>query len=176
MAARYGADGSLTLSVYRSKTYRSTRMVRLRPPISPSMKPQGSIVAVSARDVGAGGLREFASNCRGAVAAEFLILLFPMLLLLLGIFDTGVAMLTETRINFAVEAAAKCGAIGAPMCVSPSQTAAYGASLAALPGLDASGFSVMSEACGMYVTATYPYAGMVLPAITLSARACYPVG
>jgi hypothetical protein len=74
------------------------------------------------------------------------------------------------------EAAAKCGAIGSAMCASPAETAAYGASIAGLPGLDASRFLVMPTACGMNVTATYPYAGVVVPVITLSAGACYPTG
>jgi Flp pilus assembly protein TadG len=115
-------------------------------------------------------------DCRGVVAVQFLFMLLPLLLLLFGIFDVGFAMLTANRINFAVEAAAKCGAVGAAMCASPAQTAAYGASIAGLPGLDASSFLVTTAACGMNVTATYPYAGMVVPVITLSAAACYPVG
>jgi Flp pilus assembly protein TadG len=115
-------------------------------------------------------------DCSGAAAAEFLIVLFPLLLLFLGTFDIGIAMLTVNRINFAAEAAAKCGAIGAGVCASPSQTAAYGASIAALRGLDASSFLVTTAECGMYVTVTYPYAGVVLPVITLRAGACYPTG
>ena len=103
----------------------------MRLPISPSPGTKVRLVAVCARAVCLGGLKELAGNCRGAVAVEFLILLFPMMLMLFGIFDIGMAMLTETRINFAAEAAAKCGAINAPMCGSPSQTAAYGASIAA---------------------------------------------
>jgi hypothetical protein len=106
---------------------------------------------------------------------EFLVILGPLLLLLLGTFDIGLAMLTETRINFAVEAAARCGAISAAICPSPPQTAAYGASIAGLRGLDASGFSVTTAACGINVAASYPYSGIVLPALTLSAGACYPV-
>ena len=74
------------------------------------------------------------------MAVQFVFLLFPLLLLLLGTFDIGLAMLTANRINFAVEAAAKCGAVGTAMCGSPAQTAAYGASIAGLPGLDASSF------------------------------------
>jgi hypothetical protein len=74
--------------------------------------------------------------------------------------------LTDTRINFAVEAAAKCGAIGTT-CVSPSDTAAYGASIAGLPGLDASDFSVTTTSCGLNVTVTYSYAGVVLPTIRI---------
>jgi len=132
-------------------------------------------VTVLARGANAGSVRRLVRDCSGAVAVEFLIVLGPMLLLLLGIFDIGLAMLTEARINFAVEAAAKCGAIGAT-CASLPQTAAYGASIAGLPGLDASGFLVTTATCGINVTATYAYTGVVLPAITLSAGACYPIG
>ena len=115
-------------------------------------------------------------DCNGAVAAEFLIVLFPLLLLLLGTFDIGIAMLAVNRINFGAEAAAKCGAIGSAICASPAQTAAYGASVVGLRGLDASHFLVTTAECGMYVTVTYPYAGVVLPVITLRAGACYPTG
>ena len=113
-------------------------------------------------------------DCGGAVAVEFAFISIPLLLLLFGIFDLGVAMLTETRITFAVEAAAKCGAIGAMTCVSPTETAAYGASVAGVPGLGASAFAVTTAACGVSVTATYAYNGMILPAMTLRAGACYP--
>jgi Flp pilus assembly protein TadG len=115
-------------------------------------------------------------NCDGAIAAEFALLSLPMLLLTLGMFDIGFALLTDTRINFAVEAAAKCGAVSTTICGSPTATASYGASAAGVPGLGASGFVVLTAACGVSVTATYPYVGMVLPAITLTASACYPVG
>jgi len=137
---------------------------------------QDRSVTVRAPSVGTSGLRGLVRDCSGAVAVEFLVVLGPLLLLLLGTFDIGIATLTATRINFAVEAAAKCGAISAAMCASPPQTSAYGASIAGLRGLDASGFSVTTAACGMNVTVTYAYAGMVLPAITLSASACYPTG
>ncbi len=141
--------------------------------------PPGSrdrFVAIGARTAGTSGLRGLVRDCSGAVAVEFAIILGPLLLLLLGTFDIGLMTLTATRINFAVEAAARCGAIGAAMCPSPPQTAAYGASIAGLRGLNASDFLVTTAACGMNVTATYAYAGVLLPAITLNAGACYPTG
>ena len=121
-------------------------------------------------------LTDLVPDCDGVVALEFAIILIPLLLLLIGGFDLGLAMLTETRITFAVEAAAKCGAIRATMCASASETASYGAAVARVRGLDASGFFVATEPCGLSVTATYPYAGMVLPNMTLKAGACYPAG
>jgi Flp pilus assembly protein TadG len=113
-------------------------------------------------------------DCGGTVALEFAFISIPLLLLLFGIFDLGVAMLTDTKINFAVEAAAKCGAIRSPTCESSAETAVYGASVAAVRGLSASGFVVTRAACGVSVTASYAYNGMILPAMTLNARACYP--
>ena len=143
----------------------------------PQMSPPRSrdrFVVVRRCSASTGGLSGLLRDCSGAVALEFLIISGPMLLLMLGTFDIGFVMLTEARINFAVEAAAKCGAISAAMCASPSETAAYGASIAGVPGLDASRFLVTTAACGTNVTATYPYSGVVLHAITLSAGACYP--
>jgi len=125
---------------------------------------------------GANALTVIAPDCCGAVAVEFAVLLVPLLLFLVGATDLGFAMLTETRITFAVEAAAKCGAIGATMCASASETAAYGATVARVRGLDASQFVVVTEPCGVSVTATYPYVSMILPAITLKAGARYPTG
>jgi len=133
-------------------------------------------IKIRAPSVGTSGLRGLVRDCSGAVAVEFLVVLGPLLLLLLGTFDIGIVTLTLTRINYAVEAAAKCGAISAAMCAAPAQTSAYGASIAGLRGLDASRFLVTTAACGMNVTVTYAYAGVVLPAITLSAGACYPTG
>ena len=103
-------------------------------------------------------------------------MLLPMLLLVCGTFDAGFAMLLETKITFAVEAAAKCGAVNTTLCASPTEIAAYGASVAAVSGLDASRFVVTTAACGISVKASYPYAGMVLPVVTLAAGACYPTG
>ena len=147
-------------------------VIRL-PLVSPTGR-RDRFVAVAARSAGTRGLRGLVSDCGGVVAVEFIIMVGPLLLLLLGTFDIGLMTLTATRINFAVEAAARCGAISAAMCTSPPQTAAYGASAAGLRGLNASGFLVTTAACGMNVTASYAYAGVVLPAITLSAGACYP--
>ena len=144
-------------------------------PLTTSPATRDRVVVVRAWGIGTSALRGLLRDCHGVVALEFVILLGPLLLLLLGIFDIGLLTLTDTRINFAVEAAAKCGAIGTT-CISPSDTATYGASIAGLQGLGASGFAVTTAPCGVSVTATYSYAGVVLPAITLTAGACYPTG
>jgi len=131
-------------------------------PLTSSPATRDRVVVVRAWGIGTSALRGLLRDCHGVVALEFVILLGPLLLLLLGIFDIGLLTLTDTRINFAVEAAAKCGAIGTT-CISPSDTATYGASIAGLQGLGASGFAVTTAPCGVSVTATYSYAGVVLP-------------
>ena len=151
-------------------------MAVIRLPKISLLRSRGQFAAVCGDSAGISALRELVRDCRGIVAVQFLFLLSPLLLLLLGTFDIGRAMLTANRINFAVEAAAKCGTVGSAMCASPAETAIYAASIAGLPGLDASRFLVTPAACGMNVTTTYPYAGVLVPVITLSAGACYPTG
>ena len=99
-------------------------------PLVPLPVSRDCFVLALAPNAVASALTDLVRDCNGVVAIEFLIMLGPLLLLLLGTFDIGLMTLSETRINFAVEAAAKCGAIGAAMCISPSQTAAYGSSIA----------------------------------------------
>jgi hypothetical protein len=53
------------------------------------------------------------------------------------------------------------------VCLSHDQAARSGAE---------EGGAGRRRACGVNVIATYPYSGVVLPAITLSAGACYPTG
>src|SRR5258708_19266947 len=100
-----------------------------------SLGSRDCFVTVRAPSVGTSGLRGLVRDCSGAVAVEFLIMLGPLLLLLLGTFDIGIATLTATRINFAVEAAAKCGAISAAMCPSPPHTSPHRPSIPRLPPL-----------------------------------------
>ena len=53
---------------------------------------------------GTDALRELVRDSRGVAAVQFLFLLLPLLLLLLGTLDVGLAMLTANRINFTDEA------------------------------------------------------------------------
>ena len=88
-------------------------------PLTFSPGSRDRFVAIGARTAGTSGLRGLVRDCSGAVAVNSAVLLGPLLLLLLGTFDIGLMTLTATRIDFAVEAAARCGAIGAAMCPSP---------------------------------------------------------
>jgi Flp pilus assembly protein TadG len=127
---------------------------------------------------------------RGATAIEMAFLLPVFMLFLLGICEFGRAMWTQTALQFAVEAAARCAAI------SPSLCTASGGSSMDIPGYAATqtfGMSIPASAftytqnfaCGgvglgggSMVEAAYAFPAIV-PAlvpvdVTLHAKSCHP--
>lgn len=120
-------------------------------------------------------LRWLVRDHRGSIAVEFAILVPIQALLIFGGLDSGFAMLTAQRLNFATEAAARCGAVENSSCPTPDATSAWAAQQAGLPNITSGNFIVTFNAgCGgVSVVATYRYTGLVLPAIDLRAAACY---
>jgi Flp pilus assembly protein TadG len=106
-----------------------------------------------------------------AVLVEFAILFPIFVLLIVGGIDVGLSMISADRLQFATEAAARCGAIPRPPCPDANATKIYAEAAAALPGAT---FNVASAACGTQVDATYSYTSFILPNIPLSASSCYP--
>jgi Flp pilus assembly protein TadG len=115
----------------------------------------------------------------GAVALEYAIVLPALLLLVLGIIDAGRVIWTVTTLNHAVESAARCGAVDAVTCKSPTNIQAYAVTQAYGVAVNASAFTATTTSCGMNVVASLPFT-FVVPwigrsQITLSASACYPL-
>jgi Flp pilus assembly protein TadG len=114
---------------------------------------------------------------RGSIAVEFAILLPLQILLIFGGLDLVLATLTEERLNFATETAARCSAVKDPLCSTPDATSAWAAQQSVgVPNISAANFKVAfnNTACGgVSVVATYSYSGVVLPAVKLGAAACY---
>lgn len=113
-------------------------------------------------------------NDDGAAMVEAAIVLPVLLLVILGGLDLGLGMLAATRLNFATESAAKCGAVAVPgKCPDAGTTAAFAATQSGAP---ASAFSV-SQGGGMeQVSASYAYSFILLPwTITLQSTASYPL-
>jgi Flp pilus assembly protein TadG len=111
-----------------------------------------------------------ARNCirydDGAVLVEAAIVLPVMVLVILGGLDLGLGMLAATRLNFATESAARCGALG--VCPDP---AAFAATQSSAP---ASAFTVSQQNGMEVVSASYPYSFQFLPwTITLQSSASY---
>jgi Flp pilus assembly protein TadG len=121
---------------------------------------------------------------RSAATAVEVALLFPVfLLLLLGISEFGRALWTQTALQFAVGAAARCAAVNPSQC---SDVRAYAATQAYGLSIPSGDFVYTANAsCGIsgydrgaQVTVSYPFRPLVpqlVPlSVTLSAQSCHP--
>jgi Flp pilus assembly protein TadG len=126
----------------------------------------------------------------GATAVEMAFLLPVFMLFLLGICEFGRALWTQTALQFAVEAAARCAAVSPSLCTAPGGTVmdveGYAASQAFGMTIPSSAFhyepnatcGVPSAATATQVTASYVFPAVV-PAlvpvdVTLTAKSCHP--
>jgi len=114
----------------------------------------------------------------GNTAVEFALVFPVFILMVLGIFETGRALWTQSLLNYAVQSAARCGAIDTATCGSSTATVTYAvqnSSPLTVPNAD---FTVSNPACGNQVSVAFPFTTIVpqlLPFdVTLSAQACYP--
>jgi Flp pilus assembly protein TadG len=113
----------------------------------------------------------------GSVAIEYGIILPVFLLLVIGLLDAGRLIWTQTTLDRAVEAAARCAAIDAVQCGTAAQVQDYAVGQAFGLTIDASAFTVAAKTCGVEVAVSYPFR-LVIPwvardALTLHATACY---
>jgi Flp pilus assembly protein TadG len=124
---------------------------------------------------------------QGSTAAEFALVLMPTVALIFGLIHFGVLLYSTNRLNFAVEATARCRATSAnAVTANPGYTTApcrdtttaqqyftsqyQGAATVATP-------TVQSAACGWQVIATATYqvsAAIFARTVNLRATACYP--
>lgn len=115
---------------------------------------------------------------RGAVAIEYALLLPALLLFVIGIMEVGRLLWTQTTLERAVEAAARCGAVNQTDCSTSAAVAGYAVTQAFGLPVDAGAFTVTKPACGVFVSVDFTYK-FVVPWVTpqdmtLHAQACYP--
>jgi Flp pilus assembly protein TadG len=115
---------------------------------------------------------------RGSVIIEYAIILPALLLFVLGILDIGRFVWTQTTLDRAAEAAARCGAVNTLTCGSASAIQNYAVTQTYGLNVTASAFTASTASCGLKVTASLPFV-FVIPFmttsnITLVATACYP--
>lgn len=119
---------------------------------------------------------------RSSVALEYGLIAPLLLVLVLGIIDTGRLLWTYTTLYRATEAAARCGAINTTTCATATQIKAYAVAEAWGLTIDASAFTVAAQSCGLQVSASYDFNSIIpgftlvapIGLITLQAKACYP--
>ena len=120
----------------------------------------------------------------GATAIEMAFLLPVFLGFLLGIEEFGRALWTQTALQYAVEAAARCAAVSPSECTP--DVPSYAAGQAFGMSIPSSSFTytpnaicgVASLTSGAQVTASYAFPALVpqlIPiSVTLSAKSCHP--
>ena len=114
----------------------------------------------------------------GAVAIELAFALPIVLLCVLGLIDFGRALWSQSTLNYAVQAAARCAAVNPTLCGTSAQIQSFAVGAAAGLTVKASNFSVTTAACGINVGASLPFEFSVPDlfqyTLVLSANACYP--
>jgi Flp pilus assembly protein TadG len=123
------------------------------------------------------------SDRRASVALEYGLIAPLLLVLVLGIIDTGRLIWTYTTLYRATEAAARCGAINDTACATAAQIQSYAVAESWGLIVSSSAFTVTTPTCGLQVSATYDFTSIVpgfdlvapMGLVTLQATACYPL-
>jgi Flp pilus assembly protein TadG len=125
---------------------------------------------------GADTLCSFRRSERGAVAAEFALILAALIVLILGTINAALMIYSTATLHYAAESAARCATVSPSVCTSGYiSTFPYaGVAMATRPT-----FVLSSQPCGNQVIATATYAfstGLVTVPVTITAKACRPLG
>jgi len=116
---------------------------------------------------------------RGSIAVEYALILPVLLLFVVGVMEVGRLVWTQTTLDRAAEAAARCGAVDPVTCANSAATSQYAVTQAFGLKVAANAFTVSSATCGISVRATFTYKFLVpfvTPAnMTLHSSACYPL-
>ena len=118
-----------------------------------------------------------------ASAAEFALVVFPFVALVLGIIGLSMLLYANQTLQFATEKAARYYSVQTANATNsggtvpaPSDIVAYAQSAYTGPG-DSPSFSATSAACGYQVTGTttLPFnTGIYNTSVTLNSSACFP--
>ena len=116
--------------------------------------------------------------CDGAAAVETAIVLPAFLLLLFAVVEAGLLFWTQTTLQFAVEAAARCATVNTTVCGSTSAIQSYAAAQAAGMTVSSASFNVSQPSCGNQVSISYTFSfidtALFPGTITLNAQSCHP--
>jgi Flp pilus assembly protein TadG len=121
-------------------------------------------------------LRRLARDERGVTAVEYGFVFPVFALMLLGGIWASLLVFSVDSLDLAVQSAARCMAVDANNCGTPSATQTYAQSRYAGPNISPV-FTATATGCGHTVTAQANYDMKVLPgfaAVPLSVSACYP--
>jgi Flp pilus assembly protein TadG len=128
------------------------------------------------------GMSRFLRSRRGATAAEFALILGPLILLTLGSINAAVMVYTASALHFAVEKTARWTAIqttiGGGVAPGSSAIQAYGVSVYR-GATSAVTFTATAPGCGSRIAGVANYnftTGLTSNVVPITASACYPLG
>src|SRR5262249_36239742 len=90
----------------------------------------------------------------GNAAIEFAFILPAVLVFIVGLFQGGILLWTQTALHYAVQQAAHCASNNTATCGTSSQIKSYAASISGA-SFDSSNFTVTTPSCGNQVAASY---------------------
>ena len=115
---------------------------------------------------------------RGLTTLEFGFVGLPLVLVLFGIVEIGMAVRVKSALQYATTQTARCLVVNATLCNTTQAAQAYAVTQTMGAPISASAFTISTAVCGRQVVASAPFpviAHRVLPGvITLTARSCYP--
>ena len=122
-------------------------------------------------------LAGLAKSGHGSTAVETAIVLPAFLLLIFTIIEGGMLLWTQSTLQFAVEAAARCASVNTTTCGTTSATQTYAASQTYGLTVPSSDFTVTTPSCGNEVSVSYSFTPFITDVwsgtITLTASSCY---
>jgi Flp pilus assembly protein TadG len=123
-------------------------------------------------------VRRLALARRAATSVEFASVSLPLVVLLLGVMETGSVVRAKAALLYATNNAARCASINAATCGTAANVAAYAVTQAQGLGVSASNFALSTDTCGKKVTATMPFPvtqTVLRTGLSISVHACYPL-
>ncbi|MFZ2466851.1 TadE/TadG family type IV pilus assembly protein [Parvibaculum sedimenti] len=113
----------------------------------------------------------------GAAAIEFALVVPLVLLFTIGIVDVGRLLWTQTTLDRAVQAAARCAAVNTTTCGSATSIKNYAVTQAYGMNIDSSAFTVSTGTSDICVYASLTFQ-LIIPwvgdTVNLAAKSCYP--
>ena len=120
----------------------------------------------------------FLRNRSGGTAIEFALTAPAFFALVIGGIQVGLLCWAQLALQQGSEAAARCASVNKTVCGTTSQIKSYASAQSYGLAPAASSFTVSTQACGNRVQASCAplfVNGFVIPSVTLTASACFPV-
>jgi hypothetical protein len=122
-------------------------------------------------------VRRFLANRKGGVALEFGLTAPAFFALVIGAMEVGLLCWAQLALQQGTEAAARCATVNKTLCGTAAQIKSYASAQSFGLAPPTSTFTVTAAGCGNQVQASLNpqfLTGFAMPAVTLTASACFP--